>query len=221
MPSTINIVAWSLEVEVQFYLLMPLLAWIFYRGSLFVRRASLVGLMVVGGILSTLIHQSPLDLTLLVYLQYFAAGLLLADIHVSHWKQGVPRAWLYDLAGVVIALLFSPLFCSELVSARLWLAPWCLAFYFCVFKGPSLSRLFSNALLTAIGGMCYTIYLFHGSIVALASKKLHGLGWTAQIALQGAITLSICSVFFLLIEKPCMSPGWPKRLAERMRLFFS
>ncbi len=45
--STINFVAWSLEVEIQFYLLMPLIAWLFFRGERpWIRRVLLGALCV-------------------------------------------------------------------------------------------------------------------------------------------------------------------------------
>src|SRR6266851_5780609 len=51
--STINVVAWSLEVEVQFYVLVPLLAGIFAIADTRLRRGAIVVLMLASAIPSS------------------------------------------------------------------------------------------------------------------------------------------------------------------------
>jgi len=89
-------------------------------------------------------------------------------------------------------------FCSE--SFRRWLIrPW----------------------VSTMGGMCYTIYLYHGiiisSVVQTAFRRPH---WTGTIlgdtALLGLISLPltalVCMVMFRLVERPCMRPNWASQL---------
>jgi len=80
--SFINFVAWSLEIEVQFYLLVPLLVGVFRIPSAMVRRVVLAAVCLVLVILQVLLAPvyPILHLTILGHLQYFLLGFLLADL---------------------------------------------------------------------------------------------------------------------------------------------
>src|SRR5215472_16211346 len=83
-PSLINVVAWSLEIEVQFYILAPILAIIYCLRSTY-RRIALVAACIAAAIFQYLLAvESPLRLSLLGYAQYFLAGFLLADLYLTH-----------------------------------------------------------------------------------------------------------------------------------------
>lgn len=88
--STISFVAWSLEIEVQFYLLMPLLAAVYRIPVAHRRRATLIGAMFACIAAQTLLFpqfprhiQLRLWLSLASHLQYFLAGMFLADLYVT------------------------------------------------------------------------------------------------------------------------------------------
>src|SRR5438552_4327303 len=59
--STINVVAWSLEVEVQFYVLVPLLAGIFAIADNRMRRGAIVILMLVSALLGGQLLHTRLE----------------------------------------------------------------------------------------------------------------------------------------------------------------
>ena len=84
-PSRVIGVAWSLEIEVQFYVLVPLLTLLFAIRRRWVRRLSVVTLIL--GLLSMqslLLPQSGrVSLSILAYLQFFMIGFLLADIFLA------------------------------------------------------------------------------------------------------------------------------------------
>ena len=101
--STINPPAWSLEVEIQFYLLAPVLTAIFMVRSKATRRALMVAIILLSGALAnTVINPTGrLSFTLLYFFQYFMAGFLLCDFYLSGDNFAIP-AWLYDLLGTAM-----------------------------------------------------------------------------------------------------------------------
>ena len=72
-----------------------------------------------------------------------------------------------------------------------------------------------------IGGMCYSIYLLHLLVIAALFKvtrhailpgALYVVNFSIQLLFTVVPTVAICSVFFLLVERPCMDPSWPAKL---------
>lgn len=158
-PNPINVVAWSLEIEVQFYLLMPVFALVFRVRSTFGRRISmvLVALLFVFGQPLLRRPSGVLSISLLNFGQYFFVGLLLADLYLKDWKGRTVVSYAWDTLGCISWLLLivsvsSPISAQYIVPMLL-----CVALA-SVFRGAVLSRIFGNRWITTIGGMCYTIY---------------------------------------------------------------
>ncbi len=229
-PSRVSIIAWSLEVEVQFYLLMPILAGVFLISSHWGRRGVMVGaalaVMWFQPIrIPSLISPFPNDEHVLNSLQYFLAGLLLADVYVIEWGNQPPALRTGAIAwGDVVWLIGWPLLGWSILHGEL---PWRIAFvtlifvlYLSLFQSVWARRLMRMPLLVVIGGMCYSIYLMHNTI-------LQGLGrpiipmlpaqhttlsmFLCTLVLVPAV-LVLCGLYFRLIERPCMRPDWPGRL---------
>jgi peptidoglycan/LPS O-acetylase OafA/YrhL len=179
--STINIVAWSLEIEVQFYCLAPLLARLFAIPKTAVRRLAISGLAVALFGISPRWGEGALGLSLLAYLHYFLVGWLLADVYVAGW----PRALRSDVV----------------------------------------RRVLGNRWIATVGGMCYSIYLLHYPVLLFIGHRTAGLtrtvGIVPYLAFQFLVTVPIVLVvstgFFMLIERPCMDPRWPRHLVARLR----
>jgi peptidoglycan/LPS O-acetylase OafA/YrhL len=164
-------------------------------------------------------------ITLLYFVQFFVMGFALADVYLMDWKERPAHGRRWDAvfaAGCVgMALLWQAggpalAFGFPFVVAALFVG---------VFRGPWANRVLTNRWVTTIGGMCYTIYLFHYPLVSLVGKAtrgvwLHAPYWV-NLALQGAlvlpVVLAICAVLFALVERPCMDPTWFSRLRERLR----
>ena len=70
-----------------------------------------------------------------------------------------------------------------------------------------------------IGGMCYSIYLYHIFIIKWLLP--HTLRLSTSTPVQVALYLPVCAVIgallFLLFEKPFMYRDWHTRLWERLR----
>lgn len=190
--SAINPVAWSLEVEIQFYCSVPLLASV-YR----LKHRRLVLLAIITAFSAGRFFY-PSELTILGNLQFFAVGMLLADFYTCGLPKRSPLWDVISLAWPVVFLLPGPAFFAVLPFL-------CLVLYTAAFTGPLTSRVLSLAPVTAIGGMCYSIYLFHYQIICAVPHFWHSNRLVATIA-----TILFCGGFYLLIERPCMNPNWPK-----------
>jgi peptidoglycan/LPS O-acetylase OafA/YrhL len=218
----INPVAWTLEMEVQFYLLVPLLTLVFLLRNRWLRR-SLLGAACIAlpAALQYLVFNkisgaSPFWATIGWLLQYFLAGMLLSDIYVTEipsWR----ASWVWD---VVSSTAWGVLLFAE--HPRLYpLEPLLIAVAFIgAFRGVLLRRLFTIEWLAIVGGMCYSIYLWHFFVIALvfkASRRVlvtHDLlaNFLVQSVLILPCILAFCVLYFVLIERPCMDPAWPQKL---------
>lgn len=245
--SLVNGVTWSLEIEVQFYILMPLFATIFSIRNKIARRAVMIAVMAatatIKGLYDNELQSVHLSLTLLGYLHCFFVGLFVADIYITDWKNKPQRgSWGWDLAGLLGLIGIVPQGAGG--SAEVWrialFLPSMALIFMAAFRGRLVQAFFSNRWVATIGGMCYSIYLLHYAVMfaalAVALKLLDKLaprfGENWYVVGGGSPTLNfllwcvvlipvvlvVSSVFFVLIERPCMAKDWPQRLMVRLGL---
>jgi peptidoglycan/LPS O-acetylase OafA/YrhL len=222
----LNGVAWSLEVEVQFYILAPLLAYLFSIKNIKVRRLTLVGI-ILGSIGFNQFHFNPFHfISLINCLHYFILGFLLVDIYVSK-TYFIPKTKFDKLFGLVFFLLiwiFDAKDFDSYVVRYGWrivqLASIFFFYYYVVFN--KTYRFFSFKWITGIGGMCYSIYLLHSPVIGLIGNPIMKFQFSDlsfinipifTAILIGAI-LCISAAFYLLIERPGMDQNWPRKLLK-------
>jgi peptidoglycan/LPS O-acetylase OafA/YrhL len=225
-PSTVLCVAWSLEIEVQFYMLVPLLTLLFAVRQRVVRR----GLFLLLAVLAIAVQPSlrQLDprvaLSIAGNLQFFLIGFLLADIFLLDWKTPARRSVYWDAATFLgwPALLIS--LRSEMQTR--WFFPALILVVYCAaLRGRWTSKVLSSRWITTIGGMCYSIYLIHYAVISAVGRFSKNIGeglpnllyLSLQFAIVGAAIVFICGVYFRLLEKPCMRRDWPQRLWQNTR----
>ena len=221
--STINPPAWSLEIEIQFYILAPLLSKVFLIRPAILRRTFIIAVTAISGLAAIMLipNGSRASLSLLNYFQYFAAGFLLCDFYLTDARFSLPP-WAWDLIGTC-SLGWILLSHSHWYPVLLPFATLCL--YMAGFFGLVIRWIFSIQILTIIGGMCYSLYLTHPVILTIVSGLLPRASVASwSVAAQTAVIyivslggiLAVGSLYFILIERPCMSPNWPQQLANRV-----
>lgn len=233
--SVINNVAWSLEVEIQFYLLVPLLTRLFALRGTALRRLVLSGAVVVTSLVGPqLAATSPhLENTLLRFVQYFLVGFLLADLMVTGQLRRPRGKVVWDVLALATVPLVVMLRTRTGVASWLptgsgvtWLTteaalPW-LFFVACLgaFRGVVLNAFLRLPLVTTVGGMCYSIYLLHNVFLNntlfltkdLAPTGVYALDFALQALIMVPLVVATSAVFFVLVERPCMDRTWPQRL---------
>ncbi len=224
--SLINGVAWSLEVEIQFYVLVPLLTAVFAVPQIGRRRA----IIVAGMLAAALVHLIPAatlgraSMTIIYFLAYFLAGFLLADIYLVSWRERPTQDWRWDAVSVAawiatVWVVRDPRVAAFILPLLFLTA--CAA----LFRALAVRALLTHPILTTIGGMCYTIYLYHFVLIAAGGRitmrvpmpSSYTLALLVQLLLLGAIVIAGSAVLFWLVERPCMRRDWPQQVA---RFFF-
>ena len=209
-------VTWSLEIEVVFYVLAPWLAviyWIKFRYPRWLVQLMLMGTLSYFGIY----WMGPdlrMRLTFLEMLPYFLAGMLFADFYVSGLlRHSEHFAWDLLVAGSVWGIL-------TIVGATLtsvwtfnWLLPFLtMLFFIGIFKGKLANWLMRLRPVTLIGGMCYSIYLWHNLILSEAlfrgwrylSHASYGLGLAVCCLVMVPAVILASVPIYVLLERPFM-----------------
>ncbi len=239
--SAINGVLWSLECEVQFYILAPVLALVYRVPNTRVRRAAIflipIGVYAVARLVKetwlyagahgyTSLHATlampalALERVLIIKcLSFFCAGFLLSDLFLVSWQTKPRKHWRWDVVGVCSALVLTAAVQAmpsekEVVVGNLIAYPvLILLCYVAAFRGAITNRVLRNRWIATTGGMCYSIYLYHEFIIRMGLPTTRP--FTGSIPLQvmfyGLLCIAICGVFFVLCEKPFMYSDWPAR----------
>lgn len=233
-PNPINPVTWSLEVEAQFYVLVPLLFWFVFRFTSNVNRiVSLLVLIIISIYLKeifTLSGNQQLGATILAYFANFSIGILFAFLFVldkQNWLKFKSHS--YDFLGFVSLFLIFYFYKPQ----HIWYnnVIFNLAVFVMMvsaFKGKLFNYFYTRQWVYIIGGMCYSIYLLHYAffhfLVPYTSKIQLGMGYKIdyllEIIIVVPIMLIVTTVFYLLVERPCMDKDWPKRLKTRLFTYF-
>jgi peptidoglycan/LPS O-acetylase OafA/YrhL len=217
-----NIVLWSLEIEVQFYLLAPFLAGIFritdaWKRRTFIGILILLGPLAVNGIFP---HTYQVNFSLLGNFQYFLIGFLMADFYLLN-KIEATRNYRWDFVFPVALTVVVLLRHFFLLSVLL---PW-IMFFCCLaaFRGIITAKFLGYPLIATIGGMCYTIYMYHWLMISMLVRvtghlrtHIFWLDLLIQFVLMSVIITLVCAVLFAFFERPFMQRDWPARIWKKI-----
>lgn len=225
--SAINFVAWSLEVEAQFYIIAPALALTFLikgNASRYFLFSFIVMLCIyLSGV--TIGEEYWLAKLVFNYLHYFLIGYILADLYANKRLSPMPsRSVLWDLIGTLFFCASIYIWNTEVFSGHLvkqFSSITLGIFVLCVFKGESIKKFLSCPVVYLYGGMCYTVYLYHfwimkAAFIPLEGVKIDWLGIDFFLVLVYlfVITAFVSSILFYLFERPFMYRDWPKKVAS-------
>lgn len=224
--SFINPPAWSLEIEIQFYCLAPLIAYLYFSISRAVWRRCVCVAAILAGCCA---HDyfaalSPrFEWSIVCYFQYFLAGFLLVDLYVSDWTR-IPKHWLWD---TVTMVCWAWIFLDAEERVHYFLPLLIVVVFIAAFKGPLSSRLFRFTWISVIGGMCYSIYLTHNLAVSLVASIFERFsltrsldGWELLLftsLASFAVILAFGITLYVLVERPCMDKNWPVKLVRAVK----
>ena len=222
----ITVVAWSLEVEIQFYIIAPVLFRVLTL-SKNIRRPLLI-LAALGFSVLQQLYPAGFE-NLYMNIQYFLVGILLADLYVSDFAAAFfKQKWIGYLGIILVAvILYLPTKMTPYFPYSMYATifiPFVIAFlYYSIMKNDMLKRAFSYKFIPVIGGMCYSIYLVHYTIISLIGRftmKVHFTNYYLPNLLLQLILLIIpvvlCStVFYYYVERPFMSRKWMDMLLKK------
>ncbi len=228
--NSINPVTWSLETEAQFYLIIPLIMCIVFRG----RNSMMSILVLLGLIVGSIIFRNEFAFSpywgrsIGAYFINFAMGLVVCWLYLKFpfWIKG--RSWLYDVLGVLATFgLFYFYKPQHEISNQIFFNISITLIMITAFKGKFFNWFYTLPLIYIIGGMCYSIYLIHYAFLHLSvrfTKYLMVDSWSysqnlvIQVIVNVALVIMVSAVFFTLIEKPTMDKNWPTRLLTRFKI---
>lgn len=230
--SVINPVAWTLEIEFQFYLLAPFISLLIFRLSGHLRVAVIIALMLffvgVEAYLSKALAEVNLDRTIITKAQYFLAGFLCCHLYLNDSERFTQKSYLWDFCGFSAFLISGYRFMtdSSVYVDYLTFTFAIVLFFLAGFRGKIFNRIMSLSFVSIVGGMCYSIYLLHYPLIHFLGKFFQvrvvvpGYIWVdvfLYVAVYTTVVLAVCTVFYVLIERPCMDPNWPRQLKAYLR----
>ncbi|MCW2272552.1 acyltransferase family protein [Rhodoblastus acidophilus] len=231
---------WSLEIEVQFYLLAPVLFFSYFRLRGWWRRLCGGALLALGVLLSL---YTPHRLggvyvfdSILRFFHFFWLGILLADGRetIAAAMRRLPRT-LVGAAGFLALAVFiaapapldNPSTAGSLAGALALRGLALLAtttMFACVFAPTSFHEFCANPWISLIGGACYSIYLTHLQTIQFLTSQIakHAAGSpVAAVALFGAgemlVVLVVGLAYYAVIERTFMIKDWPSRFRRALR----
>jgi peptidoglycan/LPS O-acetylase OafA/YrhL len=227
----INPVTWSLETEVQFYILAPLISSILFIKNHRNRRVLLIAVLLIldfvvpytlGYLRDYHMHKSIIN-----YLHSFLVGYAFVDVFTFGLDK-IRKSYLWDIVGAISLVLLFNFHPDTVKWERIYFDIGVFGLFMAVFKGYVFNYIFTREFIVVVGGMCYTIYLLHYPVIFVIMKIMStlpmgsfALSITVNFTLSILGLLAVSAVFFKLIERPCMDKNWPIQLREFFKKRFN
>lgn len=211
---TLNFVFWTLEIEMQFYLIAPLFACVFKIEKI-KRRVLLVALVFFLGWLNT--WYKPPFISIYNYAHYFLAGFLALDLFLHNTLK---KSYVFDVICIsLVLLIYTGVFKYGIASTFMMV--------FLIYLSP-LSVLWEKLLtakwITVTGGMCYSIYMLHQPLMAVFLNRFMGNemivnsvwgDFVLRLIVVLLLVTGVSTLFFVLVERPCMKKDWYNHLRSQ------
>lgn len=215
----LNTVLWFMETQVQFYLLSPLLAYVFMISSAKIRRGVLMLLIFCW---PSIVQELP-DWLCFGFVQqchWFLLGFLWVDLHLANYPYLKFEPIVWDIIGIVgwIILLSQAHRISQNWAVHLLPIIVFISFV-SVLKGRFLSKFFVTKWTSMLGSISYTIYLYHYLVLLIFGRIIQAsLGLDSSFGSLVVLVFSITPIvlmvsipLYLLFERPfATAAGHPR-----------
>jgi peptidoglycan/LPS O-acetylase OafA/YrhL len=216
----INPVTWSLETEAQFYIIIPLIMWLAFKGRNSEISILVLLVLIIGSIFfrNEYVFSAQWGRSIFAYFVNFSMGIIVcwSYLKFSNWFK--VRYWLYDLVGFIATFgLFYFYKPQHYIGNQVFFNISIALVMITAFKGHIFNWFYTRPLIYIIGGMCYSIYLIHYAFLHLSVKLtkllwIEGMSYTGNLGIQVLIAvplvLLVSSVFFRYFERPFMNKDW-------------
>lgn len=208
----LNSVTWSLEIEVQFYLLAPLLFLVFRAG-----KGTTYSVFILLILASLLMPRGDFFfLSLLGQYQYFLVGLIYAFHYANRDSDQHRHQTINDLVattGLLILLVY-----PRGLNALPVIASIAMLLHGALY-GNLAKRALSFAWVPVIGGMCYSIYLVHSPLLIVKNMVMTKgdsffIAFFLLLLLAIPIIAVVSSLFYIIVERPFMATRFNSKSKE-------
>jgi peptidoglycan/LPS O-acetylase OafA/YrhL len=220
---------WSLEVEVQFYVLAPVLFWLWTRLSRAEARAMMATAFFACGVALSILDPKTLgpahvEYSLLRFFNFFWLGIVLAYARepLTAWiaRRSAVFATALGWGGLALCVgLPGSLASTQSLTEALRLPGVYLglaAVFVSTFAPGSGFRAFcAKPWISLIGGACYSTYLVHLQVtqviagaVAKLAPGLPVIGVLATFVASALVVFAVGLTYYVLIERRFMTRNW-------------
>ena len=211
-------VAWTLEIEIQFYILAPLLALIYRLKKRELRWGIFLFLILANTYYWFNVWHG---MHVFKYLHYFLWGMLIADLYVEKIKFPGP-SWAGFLIGVASLILLPLIIGLYSTSGYIIKNLLMVLIFYTTLTNKGLIKIFSFAPIAIIGGMCYSIYLIHEQVISATGRLLKfieikspTISFILSYLLLLLMVVITSALYYKLVEQPCMKRNWWRNLVLR------
>ncbi len=230
--NSLNPVIWSLEVEIQFYIVAPFITYFLFK----IKDFQIRNLIIIGSIILFIFIQDQtgisnglnyLRYTILGQIHYFLVGILMVNLYLQRKLEPGKFITFWNIAGPVAFFSMIAFRWVFGFGQTVLFVGFLSILFIAAFRSGWFNRLLKRPWIMAIGGMCYSIYLLHLAIAQASIELLFKLNKHPNDSIAWFLIYTACftislvilvPIFYLLIEKPCMDHSWPQKLNAFLKL---